>query len=77
MKCRTFRTFGQSIASPVLSTALYFIVFGSAIGSRIGDIDGVSYSSFIVPGLIMLTVLTQVYQMLHLNIFSKIQWYYL
>ena len=46
---RTFRTFGQSIASPVLSTALYFIVFGSAIGSRIGDIDGVSYSSFIVP----------------------------
>ena len=56
---RTFRTFGQSIASPVLSTALYFIVFGSAIGSRIEDIDGVSYSSFIVPGLIMLTVLTQ------------------
>ena len=56
---RTLRTFGQSIASPVLSTALYFIVFGSAIGSRIGDIDGVSYSSFIVPGLIMLTVLTQ------------------
>ena len=56
---RTFRTFGQSIASPVLSTALYFIVFGSAIGSRIGDIDGVSYPSFIVPGLIMLTVLTQ------------------
>ena len=42
-----------------LSTALYFIVFGSAIGSRIGEIDGVSYSSFIVPGLIMLTVLTQ------------------
>ena len=41
---RTFRTFGQSIASPVLSTALYFIVFGSAIGSRIEDIDGVSYS---------------------------------
>ena len=54
---RTFRTFGQSIASPVLSTALYFIVFGSAIGSRIGEIDGVNYSSFIVPGLIMLTVL--------------------
>ena len=45
---RTYRTFGQSIASPVLSTALYFIVFGTAIGSRIGDIDGVSYSSFIV-----------------------------
>ena len=56
---RTFRTFTQSIASPVLSTALYFIVFGSAIGSRIDDIDGISYTSFIVPGLIMLTVLTQ------------------
>lgn len=56
---RTWRTIGQSIASPVISTILYFIVFGSAIGSRISDIDGVSYGSFIVPGLIMLTVLTQ------------------
>lgn len=56
---RTFRTLGQSIASPVLSTTLYFIVFGSAIGSRINDIEGVSYGAFIVPGLIMLTVLTQ------------------
>ncbi len=56
---RTFRTLGQSIASPVISTALYFVVFGSAIGSRIEDIDGISYGSFIVPGLIMLTVLTQ------------------
>jgi len=56
---RTFRTLGQSIASPVISTVLYFIVFGSAIGSRITDIDGISYGSFIVPGLIMLTVLTQ------------------
>jgi ABC-2 type transport system permease protein len=56
---RTWRTIGQSIASPVISTVLYFIVFGSAIGSRISDIDGVSYGSFIVPGLIMLTVLTQ------------------
>ncbi len=56
---RTFRTIGQSIASPVLSTILYFIVFGSAIGSRIEDINGVNYSSFIVPGLIMLTVLSQ------------------
>lgn len=56
---RTFRTIGQSIASPVISTVLYFIVFGSAIGSRISDIDGVSYGAFIVPGLIMLTVLGQ------------------
>ncbi len=56
---RTFRTLGQSIASPVISTCLYFIVFGSAIGSRMEDIEGVKYGSFIVPGLIMLTVLTQ------------------
>ena len=56
---RAFRTVGQSIASPVLSTILYFIVFGSAIGSRIDGIDGVSYGAFIVPGLIMLTVLGQ------------------
>ena len=56
---RTFRTLTQSIASPVLSTVLYFIVFGSAIGSRINDIDGLSYSSFLVPGLVMLTILNQ------------------
>lgn len=56
---RTWRTIGQSIASPVISTILYFIVFGSAIGSRIESVDGVSYGSFIVPGLIMLSVLTQ------------------
>jgi ABC-2 type transport system permease protein len=56
---RTFRTLAQSIASPVISTALYFVVFGSAIGSRIDKIDGVSYGSFIVPGLVMLSVLTQ------------------
>jgi len=56
---RTFRTLGQSIASPVISTILYFIVFGSAIGSRIEDIDGIQYASFIVPGLIMLTILGQ------------------
>ena len=56
---RTFRTLAQSIASPVISTTLYFIVFGSAIGSRISDIDGINYASFIVPGLIMLTVLSQ------------------
>jgi len=56
---RTFRTIGQSIASPVISTVLYFIVFGSAIGSRMQAIDGVPYGSFIVPGLIMLTVLGQ------------------
>jgi ABC-2 type transport system permease protein len=56
---RTARTLMQSIVSPVLSTSLYFIVFGSAIGSRIKEIDGVSYGSFIVPGLIMLSLLTQ------------------
>jgi ABC-2 type transport system permease protein len=56
---RMWRTIAQSIASPVLSTSLYFVVFGSAIGSRISDIDGVDYASFIVPGLIMLSVLTQ------------------
>jgi ABC-2 type transport system permease protein len=56
---RTFRTLMQSIASPVLSTALYFIVFGSAIGSRMAEIDGVSYGAFIVPGLIMLSILTE------------------
>jgi ABC-2 type transport system permease protein len=56
---RTARTLMQSIVSPVLSTSLYFIVFGSAIGSRITEIDGISYGSFIVPGLIMLSLLTQ------------------
>jgi ABC-2 type transport system permease protein len=56
---RTWRTITQSIISPVLSTALYFVVFGSAIGSRIAQVDGVSYGAFIVPGLIMLSVLTQ------------------
>ena len=56
---RMFRTVSQSIASPVISTALYFIVFGSAIGSRIENIDGVSYMSFLIPGLIMLTILNQ------------------
>lgn len=56
---RWWRTVGQSIASPVLSTSLYFIVFGSAIGSRITEIDGINYGSFIVPGLIMLAVLTE------------------
>ena len=53
------RTLMQSIVSPVLSTSLYFVVFGAAIGSRITDIDGVQYGAFIVPGLIMLTLLTQ------------------
>jgi len=56
---RTARTLMQSIASPVISTSLYFVVFGGAIGSRIPEIDGVSYGAFIVPGLIMLTLLTQ------------------
>jgi ABC-2 type transport system permease protein len=53
------RTLWQSLATPVITTALYFVVFGSAIGSRIGDVDGVSYGAFIVPGLIMLTVFTE------------------
>ena len=56
---RTFRTVTQSIASPVLSTSLYFIVFGSAIGSRVGEIDGVTYGAFIVPGLAMLSILNE------------------
>ena len=56
---RTFRTLLQSIVTPVVSTSLYFVVFGAAIGSRITNIDGVSYGSFIVPGLIMLSLLTQ------------------
>ncbi len=56
---RFFRTVFQSIISPVISTILYFIVFGSAIGGRIQQIDGVSYGAFIVPGLIMLSLLTQ------------------
>ncbi len=56
---RTARTLWQSIVSPVISTSLYFVVFGAAIGSRINEIEGVSYGAFIVPGLIMLTVLTQ------------------
>jgi ABC-2 type transport system permease protein len=56
---RTFRTVLQSIVSPVISTSLYFVVFGAAIGSRITDVDGVGYGAFIVPGLIMLSLLTQ------------------
>lgn len=56
---RTWRTLMQSVISPVISTSLYFIVFGAAIGSRIPQVEGVSYGAFIVPGLIMLTLLTQ------------------
>jgi ABC-2 type transport system permease protein len=56
---RTGRTIWQSIVSPVISTSLYFVVFGAAIGSRITEIDGISYGAFIVPGLIMLMILTQ------------------
>jgi len=54
---RTFRTLGESILAPVLTTSLYFIVFGGAIGSRMGDIDGVDYGAFIIPGLVMLSLL--------------------
>jgi len=56
---RTWRTLFQSIASPVLSTSLYFIVFGAAIGSRMTQVDGVSYGAFIVPGLTLLSILTE------------------
>jgi ABC-2 type transport system permease protein len=56
---RTFRTLMQSIAAPVLSTCLYFVVFGAAIGSRMGVVDHVSYGAFIVPGLIMLSILSE------------------
>jgi ABC-2 type transport system permease protein len=56
---RLFRTLVQSIAAPVITTSLYFIVFGAAIGSRMSHIDGISYGAFIVPGLIMLSVLTE------------------
>lgn len=56
---RTARTVLQSVISPVVSTSLYFVVFGGAIGSRIQEVDGISYGAFIVPGLIMLTLLTQ------------------
>ena len=56
---RTRKTLMQSIASPVISTVLYFVVFGSAIGSRIQSVEGVDYGSFIVPGLVMLSLLTQ------------------
>jgi len=56
---RAWRTVAQSIVSPVISTSLYFIVFGAAIGARIREIDGISYGAFIVPGLVMLSLLTQ------------------
>jgi len=56
---RTARTLMQSIAAPVMSTSLYFVVFGAAIGSRMGEIDGISYGAFIIPGLIMLSLLNE------------------
>jgi ABC-2 type transport system permease protein len=56
---RTFRTLLESILSPVLSTSLYFIVFGAAIGSRMGEVDGVGYGAFIIPGLVMLSLLNE------------------
>ena len=56
---RTFRTITQSIASPVLSTSLYFVVFGAAIGSRMGTVDGITYGAFIIPGLVMLSQLNE------------------
>ena len=56
---RTLRTITQSIAAPVISTSLYFVVFGTAIGSRMGDIDGIGYGAFIIPGLVMLSLLNE------------------
>jgi ABC-2 type transport system permease protein len=56
---RTFRTLMQSIAAPVLSTSLYFVVFGAAIGSRMGEVGGVTYGAFIIPGLVMLSLLSE------------------
>ncbi len=56
---RTLRTLAQSIAAPVISTSLYFVVFGAAIGSRMGNIDGISYGAFIIPGLVMLSLLNE------------------
>jgi ABC-2 type transport system permease protein len=56
---RTFRTLAESIIAPVLTTSLYFVVFGAAIGGRMGEVDGVSYGAFIIPGLVMLSLLTE------------------
>ena len=56
---RTFRTLAESILAPVLTTSLYFVVFGAAIGGRMGEIEGVSYGAFIIPGLVMLSLLTE------------------
>jgi ABC-2 type transport system permease protein len=56
---RTFRTLAESIVAPVLTTSLYFVVFGAAIGGRMGEIEGVSYGAFIIPGLVMLSLLTE------------------
>ena len=56
---RAVRTLSQSIAAPVISTSRYFVVFGAAIGSRMGNIDGISYGAFIIPGLVMLSLLNE------------------
>ena len=70
---RFIRTIGQSLLSPVISTSLYFVVFGSVIGNYIQKIDGVSYGSYIVPGLLMLTLINSINkQYIFWNIFSKI-----
>jgi len=66
---RFWQTLFQSVASPILSTALYFVVFGAAIGSRIANVDGVSYGLFIIPGLTMLSVLTQSFSNASFGIF--------
>ena len=68
---RFWQTLFQSVASPIISTALYFVVFGAAIGSRIANVDGVSYGLFIIPGLTMLSVLTQSISTPHLESFFQ------
>ena len=72
---RTFRTLLQSIVTPVISTSLYFVVFGAAIGSRITDIDGVSYGAFILPGLIMLSLHAEHLQRVIRHLFPQVHGY--
>ena len=70
---RMRRTFWQSIATPIITTVLYFVVFGRAIGSRIPHVGGIGYGAFIIPGLIMLTLLTPKHrQRLHRHLFPDI-----
>ena len=71
---RTLRTITQSIAAPVISTSLYFVVFGTAIGSRMGNIDGIGYGAFIIPGLVMLSLLNESITNAAFGNASSLQW---